>query len=284
MMPSRRNQLLRLVVRRLPDHLRSSLLRERLRHPAIARFADRVTQPLREGVHTIEAGAGAGLVIDVAGSYVQYVTGTAEPDVQKALGELLQPGDVALDVGSNVGFFTLIMARLVGPSGTVVAVDPVPANARAVGKNARLNGFSNIRVCEVAATDRPGEVELLVSETSAFSRVAGLVRDDNVASCIVVEGRPLDDLIDGREVPVPSLVKIDIEGAEIAALRGLERSLRRHRPKVLCELHGTNAEFVQLMERLDYAVSGVHGEDVRTAHWNVHALAVPADAPRIAAP
>ena len=78
------------------------------------------------------------------------VRGTLEPPVQEALRRLIAPGAVFYDVGANVGFFTILGARLVGPAGRVVAFEPVPACARAVGRNIELNGFAHAEIREAA--------------------------------------------------------------------------------------------------------------------------------------
>ncbi|MEY2517755.1 MAG: hypothetical protein QOJ89_5113, partial [bacterium] len=88
--------------------------------------------------------------------------GTLEPPVQEALRRLLAPGDVYYDIGANVGFFTLVGARLVGPAGRVVAFEPVPWCARAVAHNIEINGFEHAEIRAEAVGAEDGSARLLV--------------------------------------------------------------------------------------------------------------------------
>lgn len=83
-------------------------------------------RPMQKSDTTISHGIGAGLLFNSSGAFPSRALGTVETEVQDALAELLRPGDVFYDVGANVGYFTIIAARLVGPEGRVVAVEPQP--------------------------------------------------------------------------------------------------------------------------------------------------------------
>ena len=94
----------------------------------------------------ISHGIGAGLKFNAGGANPGYALGTSEPPVQDALARLVKPGDVAYDIGANVGFFTVLLGRLVGPTGAVAAFEPLPPTAEALRKNAALNGFVHVTV------------------------------------------------------------------------------------------------------------------------------------------
>jgi FkbM family methyltransferase len=181
------------------------------------------------GNRRILRGPGRGLTIDVAGSRPSYVLGTDERLVQAVLAERLQAGDVLYDLGANVGFLTLIAARLVGPTGRVVAYEPIPGSAEAVRRNASLNGFGHVDVVEAAVGDRAGTTRMTLSRSSLEAHatpegeleVPMVTLDEEVAS--------------GR--PGPTLLKIDVEGAETAVVEGAAGVLRDHRPVVVCEIH-----------------------------------------------
>ncbi len=114
---------------------------------ALARRAGaRVAGDLGRGETTIAAGIAAGLRFDAAGTSPAYALGTAEPRVQTALTEVLEPGMTVCDLGCGAGFHTLVAARLVGPGGRVLAYDASPANVATTRANAERNGFAHVEV------------------------------------------------------------------------------------------------------------------------------------------
>ncbi len=127
------------------------------------------------GPGVIEAGPAKGLRFDAGADTVRFEKGDYEQPVQQALASLARPGDVCYDIGANLGFFSILLGRLVGPTGVVHAFEPVPANAVAIERNARLNDLDNVCVMRVALTRSDGEAELLL-EVHAQRAIAGRVR------------------------------------------------------------------------------------------------------------
>jgi len=203
------------------------------------------------------------------------VRGTLEPPVQEALRRLLGPGDVFYDVGANVGFFTILGARLVGPQGRVVAFEPVPACARAVGHNIALNDFATAEIREEAVGAASGRAQLLVVGEASWSHLASTGRHADVRAEIDVAVVSIDELVEAGEIPPPDVLKIDTEGAELQAIAGMRRTIERHRPAIICELHDTNTEFLELMAELDYTTTNLDGPAPVAAAGAVHALAQP---------
>lgn len=148
----------------------------------------------------------------------------ARPDFERGtrrlLGELLQPGMTVADVGANVGYLTALMARAVGPSGKVYAVEPAPANVDILRHNVRTNRLDNVEVLPFACgTARRERVLYLRPNATLHSLHPG--RDEDGLSEARVAERTLDDLV---HEPV-DLVKIDTEGAEIDVLEGMGQLL-----------------------------------------------------------
>jgi len=200
------------------------------------------------------------------------LTGTHEIQVQQALVRSLRAGDHVWDVGANIGYLSLLAARMVGAQGRVVAIEPDPECAAAIRANAALNGLAQVEVVEAAASDRSGVAELVVVRDRLWTRLASVGDHHESEQRVEVRTVALDDL-DG---PPPTLVKIDVEGAELAVIAGMARLLREARPIVVCEMHGLNAEFCAAMERAGYAVSNLDGpQPVPEAGVNVHALCTP---------
>ena len=203
------------------------------------------------------------------------VRGTLEPPVQEALRRLLGPGDVFYDVGANVGFFTLVGARLVGPTGRVVAFEPVPWCARAVQRNIELNDFAHARARAEAVGATDGEARLLVVGEASWSHLSSTGRHADVREEIDVRVVSIDSLVASGAIPPPDVMKIDTEGAELQAIEGARETIVRYRPAIVCELHDTNVAFVALMDELGYATSNLDGPAAVSDAGPIHALAQP---------
>jgi FkbM family methyltransferase len=226
----------------------------------------------------VDGGLGSGLRLSLRDLPLSHAhagllpRGQLELPVQEALRRLLGPGMVFYDVGANIGFFTLVAGRICGPRGAVVAFEPVPSSAAAVRENAALNGLANVTVLQCAAGERSGRAALSVPDDASWARLAsGGERGD-----VEVEVVAVDQLVEAARIPPPHVVKLDVEGAELGALRGMRRTLTAHAPAVICELHGTAREFVELMGELGYRVEGLEGPAaVADAAGEVRALALP---------
>jgi FkbM family methyltransferase len=200
------------------------------------------------------------------------LTGTHEIQVQQALVRSVRAGDHVWDVGSNIGYLALVAARIVGPGGRVVAIEPDAGCAAAIRTNAALNGLATIEVVEAAASDRSGVADLVVVRDRLWTRLASVGDHHEGERRVEVRTVALDDV----EGPPPTIVKIDVEGAELDVLAGMTRLLRDARPLVICEMHGRNAEFCATMDAAGYDVGNLDGpEPVHEAGVNVHALCTP---------
>lgn len=209
--------------------------------PLVGRY---YRQSLRRRDVTITTGAAKGLQFNAANSNAQYALGTNEVPVQAALATYLRPGDVFFDVGANVGFFTVIGARLVGAQGRVVAFEPVPENAAAVRYNLALNGFEQVEVWETAVSETNGSAQLQLAHYAGGASLDVAAPPPDFKGTLAVKTVTLDALIQQQRVPVPSLVKIDVEGAELHVLRGMQNTLEQHRPIVIYEVDdGSRAAF-----------------------------------------
>jgi FkbM family methyltransferase len=152
------------------------------------------------------------------GPYAQIFThGEFEPGESDAVRTLLRSGDFVVDVGANLGWFTLLMAEAVEPDGEVWAVEPMPPILPALRRNLALNESLNVRPFGVALGDETGVTEINVFSglPHGHASTSTLERSDYTAH--EVELTTLDMLLDGR---VPTFVKLDVEGSELAVLRG----------------------------------------------------------------
>lgn len=217
----------------VPTRLREFVYKRPLLLRPLARWLKQRTPEQDEVVVSISAGPnrGARFVVNRRVPNYFWLRGEYEPALRHALESHVRPGMVVADVGAHVGFVTLHLARLVGPTGHVFAVEPDPGNYALLRRNCELNGLAQVTLFPTAVSDRPGFVEF-AAEGTTTSRLAR----HGDARAIRVAADTLDRLLAAAPRPV-SLVKLDIEGAESAALRGSSSLLRGHRPLWIIEVH-----------------------------------------------
>lgn len=163
---------------------------------------------------------------------VVFATGEYEPEVTSVVKGALASGDVFVDVGAHIGYFTLLGAQRVGPAGLVLAFEASPRTSAELKANVMLNGFHQVQVRNEALSDDPGVVTFF--QGPAGNTGLGSLRSGGGGPAEVVQAVRLDDVLQpGRRV---SLIKIDVEGAEHRVLRGAEGCLTRDRPDVVLEL------------------------------------------------
>ena len=163
--------------------------------------------------------------------------GVYEWNKQRAFVKQLTVGDVVFDVGAQAGFYTLLAAKLVGPSGHVVAFEPDPGNLLQLGRHIRENRLANVTVVSAAVSDSRGPRRF---QRDIGRRLQGRL---DARGDIVVETVDLDRLWGDRMVPAPRLIKIDVEGEEVAVVRGARHLLGECKPIVLVATHSTALRF-----------------------------------------
>ncbi len=157
---------------------------------------------------------------------------TAELECAAAL---TRPGAVAIDVGANVGIWSISLARAVQPDGLVWAFEPLESNARRLRENMALNRTRNIDVHCLAVGSARGEVELLVADDPAYASTTGLAPSRRAVGVQVVPVVALDDVWRAAGSPDVSVVKVDVEGGELGVLRGAATLLEACRPALFVE-------------------------------------------------
>ncbi|MCX5658505.1 MAG: FkbM family methyltransferase [Planctomycetota bacterium] len=136
---------------------------------------------------------------------------------------LLKPGMCVVDIGANIGLYSAVAAKAVGPSGVVVAIEPAPHNFALIGQMASLNGFAQVRPVQAALSDRPGELKLYINaDNTGDNRIyPGAERRETVS----VRAARLDDLWAESGYPPVDVIKMDIQGAEALAVDGMAKVL-----------------------------------------------------------
>jgi len=148
------------------------------------------------------------------------------PDEYQAFRAALRPGATALDVGANVGAYSLLLGLWVGAKGRVFAFEPAAAAFDGLTRHLHLNGLDDVvRPVAAAVDDRESTARLLVAGTAGESRLAGGASDHPDASASTVPTISIDAFC-AREAVAPDFIKIDIEGWELAALKGARETIR----------------------------------------------------------
>jgi FkbM family methyltransferase len=159
------------------------------------------------------------------------------------LASTLEEGQVFLDIGANIGFYSLFAARKVGPSGRVFSFEPDPMTFESLDRSVRRNGFGWVTRLNMALSDREGEMPFFtVSDGSAHSLVPEIERRaDRYSGQVPVRVTRLDDLTREGTLDVPriDLVKIDVEGEEPRTVAGMKATLEKFAfPRVWAEVRG----------------------------------------------
>jgi len=191
--------------------------------------------PVYFGDHTalVATRWGAKMLVDTRDAMVApwlVLDGLWESHVTDWLQRTLRPGQVFVDVGANIGYFTLLGASLVGPRGRVVAVEAHPRLAELLQRNIIINGYHPfVTSYHSAAWSEATELKLHLRQNFASNSSIGSIGSDaltrlgDTEEVVQVQGLRLDDLL--ADVPQVDVIKVDVEGAEVHVFTGLDRTL-----------------------------------------------------------
>jgi FkbM family methyltransferase len=191
-----------------------------------------------------------------------YLFGVWEPNISAYVAKTLRAGDTFVDVGANIGYFTVLASRMVGGDGRVVAVEASPDFVGALGTNVDLNGCANVRLVHVAAGNRPGTLEFFQPCRHNRGNTTCVQPAPTPPALFTVDALPLTEILTRDELARARLVKIDVEGSENAVVRGLIPAVSSMRADVeliveidpvLLAVQGTTAaELMGLLERYGF--------------------------------
>lgn len=186
-----------------------------------------------------------------------------EPLVTAEFRRLVKPGMVVADVGANIGYFSLLCARLAGPEGKVVAVEPGPQHCALLRFSAAANGFENVEIHQLAVAEKEG-FYIYHGGSSGLTLTEVFGPESLTRSRLPVRSTTLDEVLKNEERV--DVLRMDIEGAEYRALLGSVQTLRKHRPVLVIEFVPADLrnvsgiagpEFLEHVIRLGYEVTVV---------------------------
>ena len=202
-----------------------------------------------------------------------FAYGTWEPAVAKALEAQVQPGMTALDIGAHIGYYTLLLAKLVGNLGRVMSFEPTPNNYARLVENINLNDLKNVTPLNLAVLARAREMEVNLPQDEPYSGSISLYEDYGTQR-IAVHAVSLDEFFSGSVERI-DFVKMDVEGAEGEVIHGGMKTLERFHPQFLIELHHFDGSVAMnpvpnLLDSLGYRVTWLERWELTS-----HILAVP---------
>lgn len=186
--------------------------------------------------------------------YLTLLYGSFEDAEMNSLASRARPHSTALDVGANVGIHTIALANAVGPAGSVIAFEPADENVERLRQNLDLNDVRNTEIVPMAVAADDEGVLLNLSDDSAFHSTADVPAGHFVGQTTRVASISLDTAWTRVGRPSVSVIKIDVEGAELEVLKGAAQVLDTCRPAALIEIsdHSQLVEVKTLLSTYGY--------------------------------
>jgi FkbM family methyltransferase len=198
-----------------------------------------------------------------------------EPHVTSLFERYVRPGMCVVDIGANIGYFTMLAASLVEKDGQVFAIEPNPENARMIEASRTANGFKHVRVIQAAAARDFG----LVSLATNFSNGAAIALPTD-PEAILVAPTICAVRLDGLQIPRVDFIKIDVEGNEPTALGGFKETITRDHPIIASELspgglstssNCSAPDYLSFLSSMGYNLAIVH-QDGREAPSSIDGI------------
>jgi FkbM family methyltransferase len=178
-----------------------------------------------------------------------YIGGSYEPTLVRFLKKTVGKDWTCIDIGANIGYFSLLMGRLVGPTGQIYAVEPTPSTYKMLVENIQLNSLSNTRHEQLALSDHNGSLQFHIGPPgyevyNSAGEITHPAAMDQVFKAITVPCETLDNYCSRQKIKRVHLIKIDVEGDELSVLRGMDDTMK------------TNPEMILVVEFADQTTAG----------------------------
>lgn len=203
-----------------------------------------------------------------------FLRGVWEPEVTRYLCKKAAKGLTVLDVGADIGYYTLLLAKRVGNEGKVYAFEPIPDARKQLEYNISLNGYTNVAVCSFALFSSNGiavlEEPLRVSRLNPEIKC---VKENDIQ----VETKIFDEWARENRLKRMDLVKIDVEGAELDVLYGMQESIKKYCPVLVIEVHPGHLtrfnycpdDLVRFLRSMGYSLSAVDKPSLSFENGNI---------------
>jgi FkbM family methyltransferase len=205
------------------------------------------------------------MLLDPQDSLRLSLDGVYEPFETRLFAERVNAGDTVLDIGANIGYYTLIAAKLVGRNGRVHAFEPDPGNFDLLEQNVRLNAYWNVALVNKAVSNTNGEARLYLADGNwGWHRI---YETPDAKGHIPTELVALDSFFGAEDLGGDLVIKLDIEGAEVGAVQGMSHLIQRHRhvtlfteflPLGLEQFGSSDREYFDLLRSLGFAIHHIN--------------------------
>lgn len=185
-----------------------------------------------------------------------YLYGFFDKEEIDLIKNIVNSTDVVLDVGSNIGYHSLMISKIIGNKGKIYAFEPYDKNFAILHKNILLNNTNNIKLNNIALGDKNMKGSLKVFKDYAYNSLLNLKRLPQVGT-EKVRMEQLDTFVYKRKINRIDLIKIDVEGFELNVLKGAKRTLREYKPKIVCEIFQENLNplGIKVRDVIDYILA-----------------------------
>jgi FkbM family methyltransferase len=167
--------------------------------------------------------------------YRSFIYGTWEPKVIRVVTDTVKTGMTVIDIGAHIGYYSLLFAKCVGPSGRVFAFEPLPGNFALLQKNVQLNSLQNVRVLNQAVFSSTQEITITAPDDQP-NPGSGSMHNEAGHEYFRVEAISMDAFCEKLALR-PDVLKLDVEGSEYDVLIGAKETISKYRPNLLIELH-----------------------------------------------
>ncbi|MFI6084606.1 FkbM family methyltransferase [Streptomyces sp. NPDC051217] len=180
-----------------------------------------------------------------------YMFGVWEPHMTRWLQGRLLPGDIFIDVGANIGYYSVLASQLVGDGGRAVAIEASPAFHQKLQQQVRLNDCSNVRAVNGAVSDERKMLTFVLASSANMGANSIVPYDGPAESSFEIEALPLPEILTAAEIASARVIKIDVEGAEGPVVRGLAPLLDKLRPDAEITVEVTPDRMAQLGDSVE---------------------------------
>jgi len=189
----------------------------------------------------------------------------AKPDYEKSLRKYfdLKEG-VFIDVGANLGKYTVLMAKKLGSKGKVIGIEPEEHTVKLLKRNVEINNLKNVFVIEKACSNKNGKSTLYLEDTIYSGGLHSLKKYGHHIKEKIIDVEKLDSVVSKLQFKRVDLIKIDVEGAELGVLQGSQKILKNYHPKIICESQDEESEkeIRKLLKKFKYNVKRVDKENI----------------------
>jgi len=159
-----------------------------------------------------------------------------EPECTSFYKQLLKPGFIVVDLGSNIGYYAILASKIIGKTGKVIAIEPEFKNYSLLKRNLELNNCNNVSIYQYAIGPTNNIYSLFLSKNSNTHSMLN-VKDSTGIKSIKVQTKALDSLLEEVKISHVDLIRMDIEGYEVEAIKGMINTLKNSSPYLAMELH-----------------------------------------------